>query len=168
MGLLLRLLLLGRLVLFHLGIVVCGVVRVIRWGGRLSRIGRLATGQLFDEVFDGLSLWIIERGEGRGGPRVLSTGCVRGWCRCGLLLYYARIGSEGVERGDELEHGLARGRGGLLLGLGYGDGLLGWGGQLAGWFLGPVGVCGVEGFRQGLLDGCGGGGREGRVWVGVV
>ena len=78
----------------------------------------------------------------------------------GLLLY--TVGDEGIEGGDELEHGLARGRRGLLGGLGGGC-WLGWRGELPGRVLGDIGVCREIGFGGGWLDG-----RQEGLDVGVV
>ena len=117
------LLLLGGL---DLGILFCGAVGVIGRGGWLSRIGRLAASELLDKVFDRLSLWIVEGCEGSRGPGLFAG--ARGGC--GLLLYGDWVGRQGIEGGDELEHGLARGRRGLGLG---------WRGQLPGGLL-DIGV----------------------------
>jgi hypothetical protein len=139
--------LLARLGL-ELGILVCGAVGVVRRGGWLGRIGRLAASELLDEVFDGLALWIVEGGEGGGPGVVVGAGGGRG-----LLLYGGWVGRQGIEGGDELEHGLARGRG-------EDGGGLGWRGQLPGGLL-DMGVCRVVLGRGVGVDGSGGGAVEG-------
>lgn len=136
-------------------IVICRVVRVVGRGRWLSGIGRLTAGQLIDEVFDRLALWIVEYTEGCRRPGVFARGGAGGGSGDGLLLDVG-AGREGIKGGDELKHGLARRGRCLLLGRGH----LWWRGQLQRGILGDIGLWGRVVLGGRLLEGGGGSGGE--------